>query len=158
LVQPQLASKSILLERSLQANPDGAKGDEYELQQAFVNLLLNALEAMTEKGKLTVTTSALPEGISGLRRLQVVIQDTGEGILPEHMSHLFEPFFTTKAAGTGLGLAITRRIIQEHGGSISVESRPGQGTTFTVLLPLLVERTGAQLGGFATTMLGRKPG
>ena len=155
LVQPQLNTKSISLERSFRANPDGAKGDEYELQQAFVNLLLNALEAMSEKGKLKVGTETVSEGMAGPRSLRVTIQDTGAGILPEHLNRLFEPFFTTKASGTGLGLAVTRRIIQEHGGSISVESQPPQGTTFTLLLPLLSAQGGMQLGGFATTMLGR---
>jgi signal transduction histidine kinase len=67
--------------------------------------------------------------------LRVSIKDTGEGIPPENMARLFEPFFTTKPKGTGLGLAITRRIILEHRGDISVESRPGQGTTFQILLP-----------------------
>jgi signal transduction histidine kinase len=67
--------------------------------------------------------------------MRVQISDTGTGITPENMSRLFEPFFTTKQNGTGLGLAVTQRIIEEHEGSIRVESRSGQGTTFTVLLP-----------------------
>jgi len=154
LIQPQLSQKSISLERSFRANPDLARGDEYELQQAFANLLLNALEAMSEQGKLTVVVENVSEGPENGRRLRVTIQDSGAGILPEHMEHLFEPFFTTKASGTGLGLAITRRIIQEHGGSISVQSRPGQGTTFTVLLPLVVPS--GQLSEFATTTSGGK--
>jgi nitrogen-specific signal transduction histidine kinase len=157
LVQPQLNQKSILMERSFRSSPDLARGDEYELQQAFVNLLLNALEAMSQNGKLTIGTENLSEGAGEPGRLRVMIQDSGAGILPEHMNHLFEPFFTTKDYGTGLGLATTRRIIQEHGGSISVESRTGQGTTFAILLPLLVENGGRQLGGFATAMLGKRP-
>jgi signal transduction histidine kinase len=158
LVQPQLTAKSISLERAFRAHPDGTKGDEYELQQAFVNLLLNALEAMSEHGKLTVGTETVALGPDGVWNLRVVIEDTGGGILPEHMDRLFEPFFTTKASGTGLGLAITRRIIEEHGGSISVASRLGQGTTFTVFLPLLLESPGAPLGGFATATLGNIKG
>lgn len=154
LVQPHLSNKSISLQRLFQATSDLVKGDEYELEQAFVNLLLNAAEAMSENGKLTVASATLSEGRAAMPRLQITIQDTGAGILPEHMSHMFEPFFTTKASGTGLGLAITRRILQEHGGSVSVESRPGQGTTFTVFLPLLVERDGAPPAPFASPMLG----
>lgn len=157
LVQPQLTAKSISLERAFRAHPDGTKGDEYELQQAFVNLLLNALEAMTEHGKLRVGTETVL-GPDGVRNLRVVIEDTGAGIRPEHMDRLFEPFFTTKASGTGLGLAITRRIIEEHGGSISVASRLGQGTTFTVFLPLLLESPGAPVGVFATATLGNVKG
>lgn len=158
LVQPQLTDKSISLEQSFRAEPDVTRGDEYELQQAFVNLFLNALEAMSAEGKLTVATETITEAAGSSRRLRVLIRDTGAGILPEHMSHLFEPFFTTKDSGTGLGLATTRRIVQEHEGAISVESRPGQGTTFAILLPLVPETAGKQLGGFATAMLGRKPG
>ena len=140
LVQPQLRIKSIELEENFTANPDAIQGDEYELQQAFVNLLFNALEAMADKGKLIVGTNTIVEETTGLQQLQITIQDTGSGIAPEYMGHLFEPFFTTKAAGTGLGLAVTQRIIQEHGGSILAESRPGQGTTFSVRLPPLVQR------------------
>jgi signal transduction histidine kinase len=139
LVEPQLAEKSIMLERAFEANPDAAKGDEYELQQAFVNLLLNALDALSENGMLRVMTETTADESTGTSQLRISIRDNGAGISQEHMSHLFEPFFTTKAAGTGLGLVITRRIIQEHGGTISVQSHPGQGTTFTVLLPALAE-------------------
>jgi len=137
LVQPQLADKSIALKRIFRAQPDVVNGDEYELQQAFVNLLLNAFDAMSANGTLSVTTEIISDSAPAEPRLRIRIQDSGVGISPEHMRRLFEPFFTTKAAGTGLGLVITRRIIQEHGGSISVESQPGQGTIFTVLLPLL---------------------
>ena len=136
LIEPQLDGRSITLQRDFRAATDLIKADEYELHQAFVNLLLNALEAMPLEGTLTVRTteSALSSGQSSI---QVEIVDTGSGILPEHLEQVFEPFFTTKAAGTGLGLAVTRRIIAEHGGSISVQSRPDQGTTFVVTLPLV---------------------
>jgi len=148
LVQPQLSGKSIALERMFHANPDSIKGDEYELQQAFVNLLLNALEAMSDHGNLRVSTDALSSP-GAAPRVQVTVQDSGTGILPEHMQHLFEPFFTTKAFGTGLGLAITRRIIEEHDGTITAASRPGQGTTFTLLLPLLEQHDTAPPTGLA---------
>jgi signal transduction histidine kinase len=155
LVEPQAETRTIALERAFRASPDTARGDEYELQQAFVNLLLNALEAMSDRGKLTLSTESSTAS-DGSRVLRVIVSDTGAGILPEHMSRLFEPFFTTKDTGTGLGLSITRRIIEEHGGSIAATSRVGQGTSFTVLLPLQVETGGMQLGGFATGMLGKK--
>ena len=142
LVQAQREGKSITLNRLFQAVPDLAKGDDYQLQQAFVNLFLNALEAMAPKGMLTVAT----ETISAPARaaisqdfpeaaLCVTIKDTGAGIAPENLARLFEPFFTTKPSGTGLGLPITRRIIQEHGGAITVESLLHKGTTFSVVLP-----------------------
>jgi signal transduction histidine kinase len=143
LVEPQLAGKSAVLNRSFQAAPDLLKGDDYQLQQAFVNLFLNAVEALGPNGTLSVTTeTCAPDASSGKRgspanrpHLRVAIKDTGAGIAPENMARLFEPFFTTKPHGTGLGLAITRRIIQEHRGDISVESQPGQGTAFQILLP-----------------------
>jgi signal transduction histidine kinase len=106
------------------------EGDDYQLQQAFVNLFLNSLEAMPPHGTLTVGT-----GPSNGRNLLVTVSDTGTGISPEIIDRLFEPFFTTKPNGTGLGLPITRRIIYEHGGSISVESQPNKGATFTIVLP-----------------------
>ena len=143
LVQPHLESKGIALERSFLAKPDVVNGDSNELQQAFVNLLLNALEAMGSQGLLTVSTEITnSESSENLKRvgssapmIQVSIKDTGTGISAEAMTHLFEPFFTTKPAGTGLGLPITQRLIQEHRGTISVQSAPGQGATFMVLLP-----------------------
>jgi signal transduction histidine kinase len=143
LVQPQLEDQSVVVTRSFQAAPDLVQGDDYQLQQAFMNLFLNALEAMGPNGTLVVSTGVCSPQAKSARRgvsvdrphLRVAIKDTGAGIPPENMARLFEPFFTTKPQGTGLGLAITRRIILEHRGDISVESRPGQGTTFQILLP-----------------------
>ena len=143
LVEPQLASKSAVLNRSFQAEPDLLLGDDYQLQQAFVNLFLNAVEALGPNGTLSVSTatrapdarSVTPGDTPQRPHLAVAIKDTGSGILPENIARLFEPFFTTKPHGTGLGLPITRRIIQEHHGALSVESQPGQGTTFHILLP-----------------------
>lgn len=143
LVQPQLEDKLVSLSRSFRATPDLVKGDEYQLQQAFVNLFLNALEAMGPKGTLSVATESVsprggPDrrgGLAAPAQLRVAIRDNGAGIPPEHMGRLFELFFTTKPSGTGLGLPITRRIIQEHRGDISVESQAGKGTAFQILLP-----------------------
>jgi len=143
LVQPQLEDKSTVLSRSFQAAPDRLKGDDYQLQQAFVNLFLNAVESLGSNGTLSVTTEtcspdaklARPGDLMTQPHLRIEIKDTGIGIAPENMARLFEPFFTTKTKGTGLGLAITRRIILQHQGAISVESQPGQGTTFQILLP-----------------------
>jgi len=102
-----------------------------QLGEVFMNLVLNARDAMPEGGTLTV--QLLPED----DWLAVQVRDTGMGIPPEVQERLFEPFFTTKGEqGTGLGLAICYRIVQEHAGDIAVESVPGEGTTFTVRLPL----------------------
>jgi two-component system sensor histidine kinase HydH len=157
LVQPQLESRLIALDRSFQAAPDLMNGDEYELQQAFVNLLLNALEAMGPNGTLTVATETLSAAAepASLRetakppQLHITIKDTGVGIQPENMERLFEPFFTTKNTGTGLGLVITQRIIEDHYGAITVQSQPDRGTAFRIILPALdhaAERSGRARG------------
>jgi signal transduction histidine kinase len=108
-----------------------------EIQQAFINLMSNALDAMPKGGTLTV---AVEEGtsVAGPGWVTVTIKDTGVGIPPEVREHLFEPFFTTKAAGkgTGLGLSIVLDIVQSYHGYIEVDSQPGSGTVFTVHLPL----------------------
>jgi signal transduction histidine kinase len=140
LVKPQLEGRLISLHRAFRASPDAVAGDDYQLEQAFVNLLLNAIEAMGPNGSLTVATELVAEvgskTANGGPRLRVAIADTGVGIAPENMQRLFEPFFTTKQQGTGLGLTIARRIVQEHRGDISVQSQVNQGTTFSILLPV----------------------
>ncbi|HEV8676645.1 MAG TPA: ATP-binding protein [Methylomirabilota bacterium] len=101
------------------------------MEQAFLNLALNALDAMPSGGRLTFAVVAAPE--SG--NLVVTVADTGAGIEDAQLRAIFEPYFTSKRRGTGLGLAITRRIVEEHGGAIEAASEPGRGTTFTVILP-----------------------
>jgi signal transduction histidine kinase len=137
LLQHQFEAKLIICNRAFTASQDAVKGDDYQLEQAFVNLFFNALEAMGPSGTLVVTTEnveATGQKQAG-RQVQITIADDGIGILPENLSRLFEPFFTTKQNGTGLGMAITRRIISEHHGEITAQSKPNQGTTFRVLLP-----------------------
>jgi PAS domain S-box-containing protein len=102
------------------------------MNQVFLNLLLNALDAMPGGGCLRVSTGQA----DAPARVWVAFADTGQGIAPDTLPHLFDPFFTTKANGLGLGLYITRNIVEEHGGHIEVESEPGEGTTFTVWLPV----------------------
>lgn len=139
MVQRQIEGKLISLDRSFRAAPDSIHGDDYQLEQAFVNLLLNAVEAMGPNGSLKVATELVPAPAAARGNtsplVRVTISDTGVGVAPENMIHLFEPFFTTKHDGTGLGLPITRRIVQEHCGDITVQSEPNKGTTFSILLP-----------------------
>ena len=137
LLQNQLDAKLITLHRTFSAGRDEVLGDEYQLEQAFVNLFFNALDATGPNGTLTVRTELIAPAPAPPARPQlcVTISDNGIGIPPENLSRLFEPFFTTKQNGTGLGMAITRRIIREHQGDIQAESRVGHGTTFRVLLP-----------------------
>jgi two-component system sensor histidine kinase HydH len=131
LLQHQIGAKMISLQRNYQAAPDTVCGDDAQLQQVFMNLLLNAIEAMGTNGALTVSTE-----VAGGKQLQIQIQDTGVGIAPENLARLFEPFFTTKINGTGLGLAISKRIALEHHGAIEVRSETAQGSTFTLSLPV----------------------
>jgi two-component system NtrC family sensor kinase len=106
--------------------------DQNELKQVFINIMNNALHAMPDGGTLTVRVSSAPGG-----EAFVEISDTGPGIAAEHRGRIFEPFFTTKTGsdGTGLGLSISERIIQNHQGRIELESEPGKGALFRVVLP-----------------------
>ena len=134
LLQHQIAGKMVQVRREYKAVSHMVRGDEAQLQQVFMNLLLNALEAMGMNGTLTVGTEIL-HAKSGTRILRILIRDTGVGIAAEYQARLFEPFFTTKKHGTGLGLAISQSIIQEHKGKIEVQSEVRKGSTFSILLP-----------------------
>jgi nitrogen-specific signal transduction histidine kinase len=141
LAQHRVEGRLIAFERRFDAEPDTLKGDDNQLEQAFINLMLNSVEAINAHGSLTVSTDTAVENEGQLREgasrrmIRIRISDSGTGIKPENMLRLFEPFFTTKRNGTGLGLAVTRRIIEEHNGTIRAESNPGKGTTFTIQLP-----------------------
>ena len=111
--------------------------DPEKLQQAFLNIMLNAIDAMPQGGVLAVATAACggPESAAG-SRVRIDFRDTGVGIPPDQLDKVFMPFFTTRERGTGLGLAIARRVMSEHGGEITVESQPGVGTAFSIFLPV----------------------
>jgi len=110
--------------------------DFSQMQQVFLNLLVNAAEAMPNGGRVTIHSHS-PE--SAPEHLVVDVQDTGSGIPKELVNKIFDPFFTSKAVGkgTGLGLAVSYGIVKRHGGSIEVESTPGAGTLFSVWLPVV---------------------
>ena len=103
-----------------------------QLEQVFINLVVNAIQAMSEEGELTIHSSLGEDDY-----VKVTFQDTGCGIPPENLDKLFTPFFTTKqeVKGVGLGLSVSYGIIERHGGRIEVQSEPGKGSTFTVYLP-----------------------
>lgn len=105
-------------------------GDSAMLRQAFLNLAINACQAMPNGGSLRLRSGPASRG-----RVEVLVQDTGVGIAPEHLSKIFNLYFTTKERGTGIGLSMVYRIIQMHDGEVEVQSTPGRGTTFRVLLP-----------------------
>jgi signal transduction histidine kinase len=116
--------------------------DERMMRQAFLNLALNAVQAMPQGGTLRVAARRCSEHPGAI----VEFTDTGLGIPPELRERLFKPFFTTKATGTGLGLAIVQRTLAAHSGRITIESPPGGGTTFRLVLPLLPEAVASQAG------------
>ncbi len=103
--------------------------DRHLLEQVFINLFSNAVDAMEGKGLLDTEINTMNDSV------QIKVSDTGKGILPEDITRIFDPFFTTKEKGTGLGLAIVYSIIEKHKGKIEVESEPYKGTTFTITLP-----------------------
>ncbi|MFZ5650003.1 MAG: ATP-binding protein [Bacillota bacterium] len=105
-------------------------GNKEKLAQVFVNLIINAIQAMPKGGALTIETLTKEEHVC------VIVSDTGEGISEEDLPKIFQPFFTKKVGGGGLGLAISKKIIENHGGSIAVESQPGAVTRFTVCFPI----------------------
>jgi len=137
LLHHRIIEKTISLQRNYRAEPDTVRGDGAELQQVFMNLLLNAIEAMCMNGVLTVGTEIAERG--GQRLLKIHIEDTGMGVERKHLKRLFEPFFTTKKNGTGLGLAISKRIALEHHGAIEARSDIARGSIFTLTLPASVE-------------------
>jgi signal transduction histidine kinase len=130
LVRPTAEQVGVGIDLRFDPSAGHFLADEEMLYQAFVNLLMNALEASSHGGNLRVSTRAAGD------EFEVTIADTGRGIPPEHLDQVFKPFFTTRHTGTGLGLPITREIIQRHGGRVTLESRVGEGTTVTMRLPM----------------------
>jgi len=130
LVVNQSLFHNIKIEKSFVQDMPTIVADETKLKQVFLNIILNAAQAMEGSGKLTIST------IIDKKHIKVKIQDTGPGIPPENMGKLFSPFFTTKEKGTGLGLAISYGIVERHGGKIDVDSELGKGSTFIISLPI----------------------
>jgi two-component system NtrC family sensor kinase len=153
LVRDQSMFFGISIETNLAENIPDVKGDRSRLEQVFLNLFINAADAMGEQGKMTIVTEELSRTpgdskdvvfhdekiclLTSPKTVKVTISDTGQGIDRAYLPHIFEPFFTTKdpGQGTGLGLSIAYGIIQRHSGFIDVESEPGVGTTFIIFLP-----------------------
>ena len=137
LLEHQFKTAQIVVDLDLTETLPAIHGNQGKLQQVFLNLLLNAKEAMPEGGRLRVATL-----VNG--HVEAVVNDSGSGIAPEHLKRIYDPFFTTKTMpkpgdrrGTGLGLSVSYGIIQEHAGKIHVESAVGQGTTFHLRVPLI---------------------
>jgi PAS domain S-box-containing protein len=142
-LQPQCDERGVRVHLVRQRVP-GVQVDVTQMEQVLMNLVLNALQAMSDGDVLSISSQALSLPDCGPERdererqhwLELVISDTGEGISREALTRIFQPFYTTRAHGIGLGLPITRRLVEDHHGSILVESRLGYGTTVSVRLPL----------------------
>jgi len=133
LVEGHVILRGIDMQVNLEPTMPTIYGQRSKLEQVFLNMVINAAEAMEGEGKLAITTQSLTQD----HEAQVIFQDSGPGMDEEVASRIFEPFFTTKSRGrgTGLGLSISHGIISQHGGSISLETAPGKGTKITVVLP-----------------------
>jgi len=132
LIANELRIHKIALHKDIEDMLPRVNGDLRKLQQVFLNLIINAEQAIGEYGRIEISAHKTDDGY-----VRVDVSDTGPGISPEHLDQIFDPFFTTKEAGkgTGLGLAIVYGIVEKHGGYIEVSSKVGEGTTFSVFLP-----------------------
>ena len=128
--EPEAQKQNVQVNREIQALPL-VQLDQSQFKQALLNLIINGVQAMEDGGTLTVRAKPLNEGV------QIEVEDTGLGIEPEQFDKIFDLFLSTKEEGTGVGLTIVKQIIEGHGGRVNVESNPGQGTTFSILLPAL---------------------
>jgi len=145
LIQEQLSLRNITLNTHFRAKQDLILGDADLLAQTFVNLNLNAIDAIGNDGTITVTTTNCtyrfarggnPEDAIKKDCVRLQISDTGKGIEREQLQKIFDPFFTSKSEGTGMGLSVAHGIILEHDGVIEVESTPGRGTSFFIYIPI----------------------
>jgi two-component system nitrogen regulation sensor histidine kinase GlnL len=163
LLATELTKKNISVKTHYHEGPLIVHGDSEQLRQVFMNVLLNAVEALSPKGggEIEITTgkrrrwswiappsnSPLPQGYSWSdEEATIRIEDNGPGIKEAHLKYVFDPFFTTKDTGHGLGLSIAHNIVREHHGSINADNRPGGGAAFTVTLPLLETQEEKQRG------------
>jgi signal transduction histidine kinase len=132
LVRKPMTVEGVRITAALDPTLRSILGNSDTLQQVLLNLLTNAREAMVGGGEIRIETGPVPDRPDWVR---VVVSDTGPGIAPEDLPRIFDPFYTTKAEGTGLGLPISYRIVQEHQGTVDVQSEPGRGTTFILGFP-----------------------
>jgi two-component system NtrC family sensor kinase len=134
LVTNQAKLQNITLERDL-ASASQVHGDFGQLRQAFINIIINACDAMARGGTLRIAT----RDDAAARQVVIEVTDTGTGIAPEHLARVVDPFFTTKEKGTGLGLSVVYGIVERHGGQLQIQSAVGVGTTVRIQLPQAVK-------------------
>jgi signal transduction histidine kinase len=130
VIEPEAHANSVKVVVDAPASLPDVNGDAAMLRQAFLNLAINGCQAMPNGGTLRLVCAPAPQN-----RVEVRVEDTGIGIRPEDLGKIFDLYYTTKDHGTGIGLSMVYRIIQMHDGEVEVESTPGRGTTFRILLP-----------------------
>ncbi len=151
-VYPEAKKQNVTIDASMEGEVSDVMMDPDQIQQVFLNLIINAVQAMPDGGKLKIIISEadlntddvdgrLQELLPGGRAVSMKFEDTGKGIDQDYMDSIFDPFFTKKSKGTGLGLAISQRIVQEHGGEITVTSEMNTGSIFTIYLPVILPET-----------------
>jgi signal transduction histidine kinase len=129
MLSRQCKGKDIAIQTNFSSSPLGFSADKKQLQQVLWNIVLNAIQAIDNAGTITIETHASDESIF------IRVSDDGKGIAPDQLEQIFKPFFTTKHKGTGLGMTISRRIVEQHHGTLTVTSRPGKGTMIVITLP-----------------------
>ena len=134
-IQFEINKAGTRLDRRIASDLPEITADANQIKQVFMNLILNALQAMNKSDRI-LRIEAAESTVNGSRHLRISFEDNGKGMSASERSRIFEPFFTTRESGTGLGLSICYGIVDRHGGVIEVESRPGRGSTFSVLLPI----------------------
>lgn len=147
-VYPEAKKNNVIIDTDIKSDIPEAMMDPDQMQQVFLNLIINAVQAMPTGGNLRITISSpdkesvevdekIKDHVKSDRMLVIIFEDTGEGIAPDSIESVFDPFFTRKSKGTGLGLSISQRIVQEHGGEITLRSKLGKGSVFTIYLPVI---------------------
>jgi signal transduction histidine kinase len=127
--------KRVTIEKKLLEGLPDVLVDPMQIRQAVLNVLLNAIEAMSDGGTLTIETT-VTDSADGPPAVTLSVTDTGAGMSAEEVGKLFEPFYTTKPRGTGLGMTVVSRVVEQNGGRVGVRSAPGEGTTFSLVLPV----------------------
>ena len=130
IIETEASKHNVKVVLDVSVSAPNVNGDAAMLRQAFLNLAINACQAMPQGGSLRLMSAP-----ASRQRVEIKVEDTGVGIAPEHLGRIFDLYYTTKERGTGIGLSMVYRIIQMHDGEIEVQSTPGRGTTFRVLLP-----------------------
>lgn len=131
-MEPELEQKTVQVRAVLDENLPEILFDSEQMYQVILNIVFNAIQAMPEGGELYLKTAVLPAE----KAVMLEVTDSGIGISPEKLEQIFTPFYTDKNRGTGLGLAIAKSIVDKHQGTITVRSRPGEGSTFRLTLPM----------------------